>query len=97
LNIELQQSLLLAPFLMLHHPLSAAELAMAPGYVLCGHIHPGVSLKGRGRQSVMLQCFAFGKGQAVLPSFGKFTGKVSMRHSSDDKIFGVLHDKVIAL
>jgi DNA ligase-associated metallophosphoesterase len=97
LNIELYQSLLVGPFLMLHHPLAPEELANTEGYVLSGHIHPGVSLKGKGRQSVMLQCFAFGKGQAVLPSFGKFTGKVSMRHGADDKIFGVLHDKVIAL
>jgi metallophosphoesterase superfamily enzyme len=85
----------MSPFLMRHHPLQPDELQTAEGYVLCGHIHPGVSLRGKGRQSLTLPCFAFGKRQAVLPSFGRFTGKVSMQHGQGDKIFGVLKDKVI--
>lgn len=97
LNVELHESLLVSPFLMLHHPLVAEKLETAKGYVLCGHIHPGVSLRGKGRQSLMLPCFAFGDRQAVLPSFGKFTGKVSMQHADSDKIFGVLKNKVILL
>lgn len=97
LDVELYQQLLVGPFLMLHHPLSEHALEQAEGYVFCGHIHPGVSLSGRARQHITLPCFAFGLKQVILPSFGKFTGKVAIRHCGHDRIFGVLNDKVIAI
>ncbi|WPU94178.1 ligase-associated DNA damage response endonuclease PdeM [Mucilaginibacter sabulilitoris] len=97
LNIELHNELLIGPFLMLHHPLSDTGLQNASGYVFCGHIHPGVSLSGRGRQSITLPCFAFGSEQAILPSFGKFTGKVAIRSQKTDRIFAVLKDKVLVI
>jgi DNA ligase-associated metallophosphoesterase len=97
LNIELHDQLLMEPFLMLHHPLPDEQLQNADGYVFCGHIHPGVNLSGRGRQSVTLPCFAFGSRQAILPSFGKFTGKVAIRSQKTDRIFAVLKDKVVAI
>lgn len=97
LNIALQDQLLIEPFLMLHHPLSDTVLEQTRAYAFCGHIHPGVNLSGRGRQSVTIPCFAFGDKQAVLPSFGRFTGRVAIRQLRTDKIFGVLQDKVIAI
>jgi DNA ligase-associated metallophosphoesterase len=97
LNIMLYDQLLTGPFLMLHHPLTDAELKQLASYVFCGHIHPGVNLVGKGRQSLTLPCFAFGSKQAVLPSFGKFTGKVAVRSTKTDRLFAVLKDKVIAI
>jgi DNA ligase-associated metallophosphoesterase len=97
LNVQLHHQLLVGPFLMLHHPLSDDALQQATGYVLCGHIHPGVSLSGRARQHLTLPCFAFGKAQAILPSFGKFTGKVAIRSLQYDRIFAVLQNKVMAI
>jgi len=95
LNVELHYELAIGPFLMLHHPQTDEKLATANGYVMCGHIHPGVRLQGRGRQSLTLPCFTFGERQAILPSFGKFTGKVAIRHKGDDHVFGVLENRVI--
>jgi DNA ligase-associated metallophosphoesterase len=97
LNIELHSSLFMAPFHMLHHPQSETELNDLEGYVLCGHIHPGVNLKGKGRQSLTLPCFAFGRRQGILPSFGRFTGRVAIRSVATDRIFAVLKDKVMAI
>ncbi|WDF55485.1 ligase-associated DNA damage response endonuclease PdeM [Mucilaginibacter sp. KACC 22063] len=97
LNIQTPKEYLLGPFLMLHHPQSHDSLEAANGYVLCGHIHPGVRLSGKGRQSITLPCFTFGKRQGILPSFGKFTGRVAIRHQDNDQVFGVLNNKVIAV
>jgi len=97
LNVILHDELQVGPFLMLHHPLNDQALENAMGYILCGHIHPGVLLKGRGRQSITIACFTFGKKQAILPSFGRFTGRVAIRNQKSDRIFGVLQDKVIAI
>lgn len=97
LNIVMHDSLLIEPFLMLHHPQAEEKLDKLNGYVFCGHIHPGVNLTGRGRQSLTLPCFAFGKRQGILPSFGKFTGRVAIRNLKTDRIFAVLKDKVMAI
>ena len=97
LNIAIHTQLLIGPFLMLHHPLNDEQLAQAEGYVFCGHIHPGINLVGRGRQSITLPCFAFGDKQCILPSFGKFTGRVAIANRQTDKIFAVVKDKVMAI
>lgn len=97
LNVSLHNELAIGPFLMLHHPLSEDILQNTEGYVFCGHIHPGVSLSGKARKSVTLPCFAFGSRQAILPSFGRFTGKVSIRNMKTDHIFAVLQNKIIAV
>ncbi len=95
LDIALHKQMIIGPFLMLHHPLTEADLQLVAQYAFCGHIHPGINLTGKGRQSLTLPCFAFGSKQAILPSFGKFTGKVAVRTCKTDKIFAVLKDKVI--
>ena len=97
LNIFLYDQLLIGPFLMLHHPLIDEALQEAAGYVFCGHLHPGISLSGKARQHITLPCFAFGAKQAILPSFGKFTGRIAIRSQKTDRIFAVLKDKVIAI
>ncbi|WP_214072934.1 ligase-associated DNA damage response endonuclease PdeM [Mucilaginibacter sp. dw_454] len=97
LNVELHHELTVGPFLMLHHPQTEEKLKELNGYVFCGHIHPGVSLRGKGRQSMTLPCFAFGKAQAILPSFGRFTGRVAIRSLETDRIFAVLKDKVMPI
>jgi DNA ligase-associated metallophosphoesterase len=97
LDVSLHNELAIGPFLMLHHPLTEEKLENAEGYVFCGHIHPGINLKGKARQSITLPCFAFGDKQAILPSFGRFTGKIAIRNQQTDHIFAVLQNKVIAL
>jgi len=97
LNIILRDELLIGPFLMLHHPLTDEGLQYATGYVFCGHIHPGVSLVGKARQQITLPCFAFGRQQAILPSFGKFTGRAAIRSNKTDRIFAITKDKVLVI
>ncbi len=97
LNVAMVAQLLIGPFLMLHQPLTETELKLAPGYSFCGHIHPGVSLTGKARQRITLPCFAFGARQVILPSFGKFTGRVAIRNIKNDKIFAIANNKVVAI
>ena len=97
LDIQLHDELLTGPFLMLHHPLGHTALELAKGYVFCGHIHPGISLSGKARQHLTLPCFAFGDRQGILPSFGKFTGRVAIRSVKRDRIFAIAKDKVLAI
>lgn len=75
-----------------HEPL---DVIIDGKYNLCGHIHPGVRLRGRGMQSVRVPCFYFGKNTGILPSFGTFTGTHVLKPMKGDKVFVVQDDEVI--
>jgi uncharacterized protein len=91
-GIKLHRELVVDNFILTHHPLED----VAPGYYnLAGHIHPGVCLTGRGKQSMTLPCFYFGKAQALLPAFGVFTGLARIRPQKNDKVFVVIDNKIL--
>lgn len=80
------------PFVFAHHPATSDD-----GYVLCGHIHPGVWLHGAGRQFERLPCFWVGARTAVLPAFGEFTGLASVEVVEGDRVWVVAADEVISM
>lgn len=66
------------------------------GYLnVCGHIHPGIRLIGKARQSVRIPCFFLSKSQLVLPAFGNFTGLALVKPTAEDKIWGITREKII--
>ncbi|MEO6932909.1 MAG: ligase-associated DNA damage response endonuclease PdeM [Chitinophagaceae bacterium] len=66
-------------------------------YTISGHIHPGVTVKGLGRQSLCLPCFYFGDSLAVLPAFSHFTGTANVRPEAGDSIFAIAGNKIIRI
>jgi metallophosphoesterase superfamily enzyme len=60
------------------------------GYYFSGHIHPGIRLRGMGKQSLQFPCFYFGSHYAVLPAFGRWTGTVSIDPEPEDNVFAIL-------
>ena len=95
LNFKVHNTLETGPFLFSHEPLKPKKLISQQLYVICGHIHPGVTLRGAGRQILTLPCFHFGEKQAIIPAFGKFTGKVCVKNVKSDQVFAVAKNKVI--
>lgn len=91
-GIAVYDDLVLGSFLFTHHPL---EIIPTNFYNMAGHIHPGINLRGKGRQSVTLPCFYFGQRQALLPAFGMFTGLARIAPKKDDKIFVVADNKIM--
>jgi DNA ligase-associated metallophosphoesterase len=91
-KILVHERLDLGPFSFTHHPL---EVAVPGRYNLAGHIHPGVNLRGSGKQSITLPCFYFGKHQGILPAFGMFTGIAPIRPEKGDQVFVVAEQSVI--
>ena len=77
----------MSPFVLDHHP-----RVNASGYVLAGHIHPGVRVVGE-----RLPCFSVGRDVAVLPAFGEFTGLAIISPVEGDRIFAIAEDCVIEL
>ena len=91
-GIVLHDTLRLDPFIFTHHPMTEIELQC---YNIAGHIHPGVNLRGKGKQSLTLPCFYFGECSGLLPAFGMFTGLAKIFPKKEDKIFVIVEDKVV--
>jgi len=88
---EIYSELIEAPFVLRHTP---AESQAA--YVLAGHVHPAVELRGKGRQILRVPCFWFGAKTGLLPAFGTFTGVAVVHPKAEDTVVGVIENKLIA-
>lgn len=86
--------LTIGPFTFAHHPREQVE---SNAYVISGHIHPVVSLSGIARQYITAPCFYFGTQQAVLPSFGYFTGGYPIDIDEEDTVIAVAQNKLFAV
>lgn len=71
------------PFHLCHEPCED------DAYILCGHIHPGVSVGATGTRTLRLPCFWFGERCGVLPAFGEFTGFGSVSPRDGDQIIAI--------
>ena len=90
-GILVEKSYTLDEITFVHDPEDAPE----EGYAISGHIHPAVRMKGKGKQSVRLACFCFGKSQGLLPSFGYFTGNHTIKPKKSDHVFVTTGSEVI--
>ena len=79
-------------FTFTHDP---ADLAADFGYHVCGHVHPGIRLRGAGRQSLRLRCFHFAERQAVMPAYGAFTGMHAIEPARTDRVYAMTGETVI--
>ena len=56
-------------------------------FVFCGHIHPGVKLKGNGLQQMKMPCFFQSQNQLILPAFGAFIGLHLLSPKEGDHVY----------
>ena len=78
-------------FLLTHStPEESAVKNESCSYTISGHVHPAVRLMGKGRQSVTLPCFYFSEKYALLPAFGRFTGKAFIPVTKKDKVYVIV-------
>jgi DNA ligase-associated metallophosphoesterase len=90
LNIKIQPMLKIGNFRLTHHP-----EATTADFNICGHIHPGFKLTGKGRQQLKLRCFYKSQNQLILPAFGEFTGNHYLKPKEEDQIFAITENEVI--
>lgn len=64
-------------------------------YNIHGHLHPSITISGRGKQNITLPCFVFGKQYGIMPAFGSFTGNFNIIPKSSEKIFLLTGEKVL--
>jgi DNA ligase-associated metallophosphoesterase len=87
------KSVILESLLLSHEP-TVPPLGMLN---VCGHIHPGILLKGKAKQSIRIPCFHYSENSLVLPSFGNFTGLFLIHGKKSDFIWGIADERVIPI
>ena len=92
LGFELFEALIIGELSLTHE-----EKISESHYNISGHIHPGIRLRGRGKQGLTVPCFYFKPTHAYMPAFGFFTGVHPLKKSKNDKVFGVANGQVIGL
>ena len=90
IGIELFEELQIGNFILTHHP-EEQETA----FNFCGHIHPAIILKGKGKQSLRLSCFFQRENQMIFPAFGTFTGTHCLDLGAKDKAYVIVQEEVI--
>lgn len=88
------EPLVLGDLVLSHEPIDSNSLDQLN---LCGHIHPGIRLTGKARQSVRIPVFHLRCNQLILPAFGNFTGLALITPKAGDQIFGVVEKKIIQI
>lgn len=81
-------------FVFTHHPKVEPD---PDRFVFAGHIHPVFTTHGKGRQRFRLPCFVVDQYQAILPSFGVFTGGFGVDLAAGRSIYMLTEEKVFAL
>ncbi len=94
-RINLFKKMTLDPFVLVHDINDIQNPQSYKHYILSGHIHPAVKLKGQGRQTLKLPCFYFGNNYGILPAIGNFTGTAVIEPKSDDRVFMIADAQII--
>ncbi|RYY52985.1 MAG: ligase-associated DNA damage response endonuclease PdeM [Chitinophagaceae bacterium] len=85
----------LGNFLFVHDVADCKE--PVPEYIFGGHIHPGVRMRGMGKQSMVFPCFYFTDTYSILPAFGGFTGVSVIAPSQTDNVFAIVENDLMQL
>ena len=91
-GLEVVDEIKAGPFYFTHIPTDHPDLVN-----VCGHLHPGLSLSGKGRQRVRLKAFFFRSDSIILPAFGSFTGCISIKPKKEDLVVGLADGNLIQL
>lgn len=99
-NIEVTSSALRIGSFCFQHDMedcSTDENLPEPSYMFSGHIHPGITISGLGKQSLRFPCFYFTEKVCVLPAFSRFTGAASVEPKPGELVYAIVNNSLIKI
>jgi DNA ligase-associated metallophosphoesterase len=93
LGIHIQDpSFCTSNFCFIHDAIKCTEENLYP---LSGHVHPGITVVGKARQSLRFPCFFFGNEYAIMPAFSAFTGLFMIKPKVNEQVFAITPSKIV--
>lgn len=92
IRIQVLNQIQLGDFILSHEPILNNS-----NYNIYAHIHPGIMLKGKAKQTLKFPCFYFSSSYAVLPAFANFTGLKIMDYKKTDTVFIIANNVVVKI
>ncbi len=94
-GLVVSRELQVAGLRFLHDPIAvsgeAADVNIErPQPTISGHLHPGISISGGGKQSLRFPCFYFTQNQCILPAFSLFTGLFNIKPKRGEAVFAIM-------
>lgn len=91
-SFELLEALELEGMVFTHEPVEDAKM-----FNICGHIHPGLLMRGKGRLVAKVPCFAQEKNRLIIPAFGVFTGNHPVDLKQMQKVYICTGEEVLVV
>lgn len=91
-GLQVHAEVVLDGLLLSHEPIDNIPEGR---FNIAGHIHPGIRLHGKGRQTLRLPCFFKQPHQLIMPAFGSFTGLYVMTPTEHDEVFAIVEGQVV--
>lgn len=92
IHVNVFSELIVDDFILTHHPLEHPTL-----YNFCGHVHPDIKLKAKGKQFLNISCLFRKPMQFIFPAFGEFTGNFYLKPTKGDLVYGITLEAVIPI
>ena len=77
----------------IHEPITTTK--NESNLTVCGHLHPGVIVKGKARSKIKLPCFGLQNQCLIMPSFGNLTGSININWQEDSRTWAILNNTTI--
>lgn len=90
LGLQQSESLLIEDLLFTHDAITETSY-----YNIYAHLHPGIRLYGKGRQTHSFPCFHLKETAAVMPAFGLFTGHIHVKVKPGDRVFFIAGEEIV--
>jgi DNA ligase-associated metallophosphoesterase len=83
------------PFHFVHEPASAIAAGAGDSFVIGGHLHPTLAIRGPRGDRIADRCFVADPALLVLPAFGSFTGGHAVQPAPDRRLWIARDDAVV--
>lgn len=82
---------------MFRHEKKKHKKEAALHYTFSGHVHPGIVLKGTGKQLLKFPCFYFSGDHCILPAFSRFTGTYNVQPVKGETVYAITPSEIIRI
>ncbi len=96
-SIDVKEQHQIHQFRFIHDPAESSILTEDSSFIFSGHLHPGIIVRGLGKQSLRFPCFYFSEKQAILPAFSHFSGLAMIEPKKKDQVYAIVNQSILQI